>query len=222
MNGETSESNSSGIDTCRLSRPLRRRVPPRPLRSGVLARRPLAPPKPGLVVGDPALGAAAAPPPPPQEMELGPLRLLLPGGGGGRWGETHGGGDRRGLDEVLLALQVEGAAHALAETESCGRAGVAVHRAGVEAVRQVAGGVRTERVRPGPAPHRLQCETRRQEAAVGLQLQVQLPAEGVQAKVRGGVSRRALQCGLHQLLVFLCGAPARARQKQQRRSRREQ
>uniref|UniRef100_M3XPK9 Uncharacterized protein n=1 Tax=Mustela putorius furo TaxID=9669 RepID=M3XPK9_MUSPF len=195
MNGETSESNSPGIDTCRLSRPLRRRAPPRPLRSGVLARRPLAPPKPGLVVSDPALGAAAAPPPPPQEMELGSLRRLLPGGGGGggSWGETHGGGDRRGLDEVFLALQVEGAAHALAEAESCGRAGVAVHRAGVEAVRQVAGGVRTERVGPGPAPHGLQCETRRQEAAVGLQLQVQPPAEGVQAKKEGKTLGRTFE-----------------------------
>lgn len=130
MNGETSGNHSSGNDTCWLSRALCRSVPRRPLRRGVLALRPRSPRELRLVVQDPAPGASATPPPPPQEMELGPRRRLLLGCGG-----------RRGLDEVLLALQVEGAAHALAEAESGGGAGVAVHRARVEAVRQVANGI---------------------------------------------------------------------------------
>lgn len=118
MNGETSESNSFATVTCWLPRALRRRVPPPPLSPGVLVLWPCAPREPSLVVQNPALRAAASPPPPPQEMELGLRRWLLPGGGGG--GEAHGGRRRRGLNEVLLAVQVEGAAHALAEAESRG------------------------------------------------------------------------------------------------------
>ena len=59
-----------------MSRALGRSVPRRPLHSGVLALWPRAPRQLGLVIQDPALGAAVAPPPPPQEMELLP-RLLL-------------------------------------------------------------------------------------------------------------------------------------------------
>ena len=210
-------------DTCSVSRALGRSVPRRPLHSGVLALWPRAPRQLGLVIQDPALGAAVAPPPPPQEMELLPRLLLLPScGGGGGGGQAQGGGGGRGLDEVLLPLQVEGAAHAVAEAERRGGAGVAVDRARVEAVRQVAHRIRTLHVRLGSASHGLERKAGCQEAAIQVQLQAQLPTEGVQAEVRGPESRVALQGRQHQLLVLLGWAPVRARHDQQRGGRGEE
>lgn len=98
-------------DTCSVSRALGRSVLQRPARWRPPPSGP-APPA-SWVSSSGTLGAAVAPPPSPQEMELRPRRLLLPrSGGGGGGGQAQGGGGGRGLDEVLLALQVEGAAHA--------------------------------------------------------------------------------------------------------------
>jgi hypothetical protein len=91
-------------------------------------------------------------------MELWPRLQLLLGGGGG---EALRGSSWRGLDEELLSLQVEGAAHALAEAEGGGRVWVTIYRAGIEAVPQVSGELYTLRLGPGSAPHGLECEARR-------------------------------------------------------------
>lgn len=206
--------------TCWLSRPLLLGVPQWPLIPGVSTFQSRVAGWQGLVVHNTALGSTAAPPPSPEDVELRRCpRLLLRYGGD----QTLGGDLRRWLDEELLALQVEGTTHAFTEAEGGGGAGVTIHGARVEAVRQVSGGVQMLCLGPGTAPHSLKGEARSQETAVRLQLQVQLLAKGLQMEARGGiVTRVALQRRKHQLLVLLRGAPLCALHTQQHCYRSEQ